>query len=69
MSDDLHWALRAPEVRQHGGMLVAVHEKRVVGVGTDRHALVTQAAERAHCAWQDLVVVVVPAPDLAELPS
>lgn len=68
MSDDLHWALRAPEVQQHPGKLVAVHKKRVVGVDTDRQALVTQASERVKCAWQDLVVLVVPAADLSELP-
>ena len=45
MADDLRWALRAPEVRQHPGKFVAIHQKRVVGVGSDRTALVAQAAE------------------------
>jgi len=67
-ADDLRWALRAPAVLQHAGKLVAVHKKRVVGVGMDREALLAEASEKAHCPWQDLVVVVVPAADLTELP-
>jgi hypothetical protein len=67
-SEDLHWALRAPEVRQHAGKLVAVHKKHVVGVGTDREALIAAASEQAGCPWQDVVVVVVPPADLTELP-
>ncbi len=67
-ADDLKWALRAPEVRQHTGKLVAVHQRCVVGVGTDRNSLLAEASEKAQCPWQDLVVVVVPAADLAELP-
>ena len=45
LADDLCWALRAPEVRQHPGKFVAIHKRRVVGVGSDRTALVAQAAE------------------------
>lgn len=67
-SDDLRWGLRAPEVRQHAGKLVAVHKKRVVGVGTNRDALVAEASEKTKCPWQDLVIIVVPAADLSELP-
>ncbi len=33
MSGDMQWALTALEVQQHHGKLVAVHKKRVVGVG------------------------------------
>jgi hypothetical protein len=69
IADDLHWGLRAPEVRQHAGKFVIVHRKRVVGVGTERDALVAQAAEKTQCPPQDLVVIVVPAADLAELPN
>ena len=68
IADDLHWGLRAPEVRQHAGKFVIVHRKRVVGVGTERDALVAQAAEKENCPWEDLVVVVVPGPDLTEIP-
>ena len=52
MSDDLQWALTAPEVQQHPGQLVAVSNKRVVGAGTDRMALVRQAAERGRLRAQ-----------------
>jgi len=67
-TDDLRWALRAPEVRQHAGKLVAVHKRCVVGIGTDRDELVVEASAKARCPWQDVVVVVVPTADLSELP-
>ena len=66
--EDLKWAQQAPEVQQHAGKLVAVHQKRVLGVGTDRDALVASACANGKCAWQDLVVVVVSATDFTELP-
>ena len=69
MSDDLRWALRAPEVRRYPGKLVAIHKKRIVGIGAERDALVAQAAETAQCCWQEVVVLVVPGADLAELPT
>ena len=68
MSDDLQWALAAPEVQQHHGKFVAVYQKRVVGVGTDRMALVQQAAEQEHCHWGDIAVVVVPSREVWEIP-
>jgi hypothetical protein len=68
LSDDLRWALRAPEVGQYAGKFVAVYKRRVVGVGADRGALVAEAAETAQCRGQDLVVVIVPEADLAETP-
>ncbi len=67
-ADDLRWALRAPEVEQHAGKLVAVHKKRVVGVGMDRDSLLAEASANARCPWQDIVVVVVSAAVLTELP-
>ena len=69
LADDLRWALHAPEVRQHRGKLVAIHKRRVFGVGTDRTALVAQAAEAAQCRREELVVLVVPAGDLTETPQ
>jgi hypothetical protein len=66
MSDDLQWALTAPEVQRHSGKMVAVYEKRVVGVGTDRMAMVKQAAEQEKCHWGDIAVVVVPGPEVWE---
>lgn len=68
MAEDVQWALTAPEVQQHQGKLVAVYQKRVVGVGTDRKALVEQAAEREQCHWGDIAVVVVPSRDTWEVP-
>ena len=68
MSDDVSWALSAPEVQQHHGKLVAVHKKRVVGVGTDRMALVQEAARQEQCHWTDIAVVVVPSLDVWEIP-
>lgn len=68
MAEDVQWALTAPEVQQHHGKLVAVYQKRVVGVGTDRKALVEQAAEREQCHWGDIAVVVVPSRETWEIP-
>jgi hypothetical protein len=68
LSDDLQWALRAPEVRQHAGKFVAIYQKCIVGVGTNRDALVAEAAEKAHCPQQHVVVMTVPSEDLSELP-
>jgi hypothetical protein len=65
---DFYWAREAPEVQRHQGKLVVVHDKRVVAVGTDRQALVTQAAARENCEPEDLVVLVVPRVSLAEIP-
>jgi hypothetical protein len=69
MADDLHWALSAPEVQQHHGQLVAVYKRRVVGVGTDRMALVRQAAQQEQCHWGDIAVVAVPSQDIWEVPQ
>ena len=64
MSEDLQWALTAPEVQQHSGKLVAVSKKRVVGVGTDRMALAQQTAQEEQCHWGDIAVVAVPSEDV-----
>jgi len=37
-------------------------------VGTDRQALVSQAAAQENCAPEDLLVMVVPRVNLAEIP-
>lgn len=68
MADDLQWALTAPEVQQHHGKFVAVYRKRVVAVGTDRHAVAQRAAEQEHCHWGDIAVVVVPSQTDWEIP-
>jgi hypothetical protein len=67
-ADDLRWALRSIEVRQHAGQLVAVYKKRILGFGIDREALIAQASAKAQCPPQDVVIIVVPDSDLAELP-
>ena len=68
MADDLRWAAQAAEVRRYAGMLVAVHKKRVVGLGSDRDALIAQAAEQENCAWHEIVVFVTPSAALSEIP-
>ncbi len=47
---------------------MVVHNKRVVAVGSDRQALVTEAAALENCDAEDLVVLVVPRVSLAEIP-
>jgi hypothetical protein len=66
MSDDLEWALTAPEVQQHQGKFVGIYKKRVVGVGTDRMDLVRKAARQEQCHWGDIAVVVVPGQEVWE---
>jgi hypothetical protein len=66
--EDLLWAATAPEVQQHHGQLVVVHKKRVVAVGSDRRALLRQAADQERCPWSELVVEVVPPDGLWEPP-
>jgi hypothetical protein len=71
MTDDFDWAMHAPEVQQnpeHYGKFVVVHHKRILAVGRERQALVEQAAKEAGVPWQHLVVVIVPSPDLWEIP-
>lgn len=68
MTDDLQWAAAAPEVRQHRGKLVAVHKRRVLGVGIHRDDVVEQAASRGGCPEEDIVVLVVPSGKLSETP-
>lgn len=71
MSADFLWAKSAAEVQQnpeHFGKLVAVYDKRVVGSGRDRQALVEQAAQKIGVPGQHIVVVLVPRPGLWEIP-
>jgi hypothetical protein len=71
MSEDFAWAESAAEVQQnpeHFGKLVAVYNKRVVGVGRDRQALVDRAAKENGISGHHLVVVLVPRPGLWEAP-
>jgi hypothetical protein len=71
MIDDFEWAETAPEVQQdpeHWGKLVVVSNKRVLAVGRDRQAIVAEAAERAGVPGEQLVVVLVPSPELWEIP-
>jgi hypothetical protein len=71
MTDDLDWAEHAPEVQQnpeHFGKFVVVYNKRVLGVGTDRQAVVEEAAQQVGVPWQHLVVLIVHRPDLWEIP-
>ena len=67
--DDALWAAAAPEVQQHVGKFVAVRQKRVIAVGTDRRGVVEQAVARENCPWWELVVELVPRPDFWETPK
>ncbi len=71
MADDLDWAEHAPEVQEnpeHHGKFVVVYNKRILAVGKDRQVLVEEAAKQAGVPWQRLVVLIVPRPDLWEIP-
>lgn len=71
MIDDFEWAENSPEVQQnpeHFGKLVVVYNKQVWAVGRDRQAIVAQAAQRAGVPAEQLVVVLVPNPDMWEIP-
>jgi hypothetical protein len=68
MSEDLQWALTAPEVQKHHGKFVAVHNKQVLAVGQDRMTVARAAAEQEKCHWGDIAVVVVPSQDVWEVP-
>jgi hypothetical protein len=71
MTEDLDWAESAPEVQQnpdHFGKLVVVYNKHILGAGTDSQSLVEQAAREVGVPWQHLVVLLVPSPDLWEIP-
>jgi hypothetical protein len=69
--DDFEWAEISPEVQQdpdHFGKLVVVYNKQVLAVGRDRQAIVAQAAQRAGVPGEHLVVVLVPNPNMWEIP-
>jgi hypothetical protein len=71
MTEDFDWAEHSAEIMQNPeyfGKVVVVHNKRVLAAGRDRQALVEQAAEEVGVPWQQLVVIVVPSPDLWEVP-
>jgi hypothetical protein len=71
MTADHDWAEHAPEVQQnpeHYGKFVVVYNQRILAVGTDRQTLVEQAAKQLGIPWQHLVVIIVPSPDLWEIP-
>jgi hypothetical protein len=71
MTEDSNWAQHAPEVQEnpdHFGKFVVVHDKRILAVGLDRMALVQQAAEEVGVPWQHLVAVIVPDPNMWEIP-
>jgi hypothetical protein len=71
MTDDLNWAEQATEVQEnpdHHGKFVVIYNKRVLGVGEDRKALVERTAERAGVPRQHLVTLIVPRPGAWEIP-
>jgi len=71
MTGDFDWAGHAPEGQhnpEHFGKLVAVHNQCILAVGQDRRAMVESAAKEIGVPWQHLVVIIVPSPDLWEIP-
>jgi hypothetical protein len=58
--DDLHWAAEVPEILQHPGKLVALHNHRVVAVGLDEAALRKEAAAQEGCPEDEIAVVMAP---------
>jgi hypothetical protein len=70
-TEDFQWALHSPEVQENPeyfGKLVVVYNKRVLAAGLDRQALVEEAAKAAGVPWRHLVVMVVPDPEVWEIP-
>lgn len=67
-AEDLLWAATAPEVQQHVGKVVVIHNNRVVAVGTDRCSLLEQAAAQEQCPWWELAVEIVPPEEPWEIP-
>jgi hypothetical protein len=71
MTEDSNWAQHAPEVMENAeyfGKFVVVHNKRILGAGRDRMALVEQAAKEVGVPWRHLVVIIVPSPEAWEIP-
>jgi hypothetical protein len=68
ISDDVDWAQRSPEVREQHGKLVAIHNKKIIAVGTDRAALLQHAARATGFPAYEFAVVVVPSTGLWEIP-
>jgi len=71
LTDDFEWAEQAHEVQQnpdHYGKFVVVYNKRILAVGTDRQAVVEEAAREAGVPWQHLLVIIVPRPGMWEIP-
>lgn len=62
MTEDLRWAVNAPEVQHHVNKLVIVYKKQVLAVGTELDKLLEEAAALAGCPQEHLLVVPVPDP-------
>jgi hypothetical protein len=72
VNEDFAWALHSAEVQQNPdyfGKLVVVYNKRVLAAGRDRQAMVEQAAKEVGVPWRQLVVMVVPSPEVWEIPD
>lgn len=72
VKEDFDWALRSAEVQQnpeYSGKWVVVHKKRVLAAGTDRHAMVEQAAKEVGVPRGQLVVMIVPPAEAWEVPD
>jgi len=71
MTADSDWAEHSPEVQQNPeyfGKLVVVYNKRILAAGRDRQTMVEQAAKEVGVPWRHLAVVLVPDPEMWEIP-
>jgi hypothetical protein len=61
-NDDYEWALADLDLREkYGGRVVAVHHKKVLGVGKNYQAAWAAAQRRRNCpAKREVAMVVVP---------
>jgi uncharacterized protein DUF5678 len=67
-NDDYEWALHNPELRKkYGGKVVAVHGKKVLGVGKNYQTAWAAAQRRRDCpAKMEVALVVVPGEHAAD---
>lgn len=62
INDDYEWCLHDPEVRrQYGDQVVAIHQRRIWGVGKDHLAALNAALQQPGCPPKFcLALVIVP---------
>jgi hypothetical protein len=69
MTDDLQWAMEAPELQtKYAGQLIVVHKKRVLAAGLDEASLLEEASSSQH-PREELVIVEMLAPGFEICPD